>query len=307
MIFTSLYIHIPFCSHRCGYCDFNTYAGIEQLIPAYTSALCDELRYLSENAGEILQISTIYFGGGTPSLLSTKELGQILDTIDKHFNILQSPEISIEANPGTLTKDYLQAIRQLGINRISLGMQSANQDELSLLERQHSLLDVKKAVKWSRGAGFDNLNLDLIYGLPKQALSAWMISLESAISLDPEHLSLYALTLEYGTPLKNWVEKGMLPGPDPDEAAEMYEFSRKRLVQAGYLQYEVSNWARKADSGEVYSCAHNLQYWRNLPYLGVGAGAHGYINHIRTVNVSAPHAYIQRMGKKDIQVKELFP
>jgi oxygen-independent coproporphyrinogen-3 oxidase len=307
MIFTGLYIHIPFCTHRCGYCDFNTYAGIDQLIPAYTSGICDEIRYLSENTSEKLHINTIYLGGGTPSLLSVKELDQILGTIDKHFDVLHSLEISIEANPGTVTKNYLEAIHRLGINRISLGMQSANEDELSLLERQHSLLDVIKSVEWSRDAGFCNLNLDLIFGLPGQSSSAWLTSLDAAIKMHPEHLSLYALTIEHGTPLQHRVGKGLLPEPDPDEAAEMYELAGERLVQAGYHQYEISNWARKLDTGELYSCKHNLQYWRNLPYLGVGAGAHGYIQRFRTINVLTPYAYIQRMAKKDSSMQVSFP
>ena len=298
MIFNSLYIHIPFCNHRCGYCDFNTYAGFQGLIPAYAQAVCAELEYLSHSVMEQLPIHTIYFGGGTPSVVPANQLGEILKTVKKHFYLLPSPEITLEANPGTVSEVYLTQIHALGINRISLGMQSADQNELAMLERQHTHEDVVRAVKWSRKAGIDNLNLDLIFGLPYQTLKSWLISVEAALSLQPEHLSLYSLTLEHGTPMQHKVETGVLPEPDPDTAADMYEAASERLTKAGYIQYEISNWALVNDSGENYSCKHNLQYWRNLPYFGVGAGAHGFINHYRTVDTATPGAYIRRMRKK---------
>lgn len=298
MIFNSLYIHIPFCIHRCGYCDFNTYAGLQGLIPAYSQAVSSEIEHLSHSALELIPIHTIYFGGGTPSLVHENSLRDILTTINNHFYLTPSPEITLEANPGTVSEVYLKKIRNLGVNRISLGMQSANQDELALLERQHNYMDVVRAVDWSRKAGIKNLNLDLIYGLPDQQLKTWLISLEAALSLQPEHLSLYALTIEHGTPMQHKVETGILPEPDPDMAADMYEAASERLKESGYIQYEISNWARVNDSGELCSCKHNLQYWRNLPYLGVGAGAHGYINHYRTIDVATPGAYIRRMDNK---------
>ncbi len=298
MIINSLYIHIPFCIHRCGYCDFNTYAGLQRLIPAYSKAVCIELAYLSQSVKERLLVHTIYFGGGTPSLVPADGLSDILDTVDNHFDLLPSPEITLEANPGTVTEEYLTQVHSLGVNRISLGMQSADQKELTLLERQHTFKDVVRAVKWLRNAGIDNLNLDLIFGLPFQVLKSWQITLEAALSLQPEHLSLYALTLEHGTPLQHKVATGILPEPDPDIAADMYEAASERLANARYTQYEISNWALTNDSGEQYSCQHNLQYWRNLAYIGVGAGAHGFINHYRTVNVATPGAYIRRMRNK---------
>ncbi len=297
MEFTSLYIHVPFCLHRCGYCDFNTYAGLQRLIPAYTEAVCKELKYISETATNRLHIHTIYFGGGTPSLLSPKQLEDILRTAKECFDLAPAPEISLEANPGTVSREFLKQICELGINRISLGMQSAHATELALLERQHTEKDVVRAVEWARDAGIRNLNLDLIFGLPGQDLQAWLASLEAALSLQPEHLSLYALTLEHGTPLQHKVASGRLPEPDSDVAADMYEAARDRLREAGFTHYEISNWARAKAGGEVYSCLHNLQYWRTLPYLGVGAGAHGFINHMRTVNVATPNAYIGRLGR----------
>lgn len=298
MILNSLYIHIPFCIHRCGYCDFNTYAGLQGLIPAYTQAVCREIDYLSHSVNERLAIHTIYFGGGTPSLLDENELDNILTIIRDHFYLLPSPEITLEANPGSVSDEYLKKIHILGVNRISIGMQSANQNELALLERQHSYEDVVKAVEWSRIAGINSLNLDLIYGLPYQTLNSWMVSLEAALSLQPEHLSLYALTLEHGTHMQHKVDKGNLPEPDSDVAADMYDAASKRLAEAGYIHYEISNWACVKNSSELFSCKHNLQYWRNMPYLGVGAGAHGFINHFRTVDVSTPGSYVNRMNNK---------
>jgi oxygen-independent coproporphyrinogen III oxidase len=292
MVSYSIYIHIPFCSHRCGYCDFNTYAGLEDLIAPYTQALCAEIEYIATSSPP-LPAHTIFFGGGTPSLLPAAEVKRILLALSKAFDFSPLIEISLEANPGTLSLSYLQELRQLGINRLSLGVQSANPAELRLLERQHNYTDVIQAAGWARQAGFDNLNLDLIYGLPDQSLESWQRTLDLAIGLHPEHFSLYALTLEHGTPFGRWAARGLISEPDPDLAADMYEWAAQRLSLAGYDQYEISNWACRRN-GQLLACRHNLQYWRGLPYLGLGAGAHGYAASQRTVNVLAPQAYIQR-------------
>ena len=292
----SLYIHIPFCTHRCGYCDFNTYAGLEVLIPSYTQAVCQEILLVSSSSNDRLQIGTIYFGGGTPSLLPIGEVESILSIINKQFQLIESVEITLEANPGTVSTRYLKQLNSLGINRLSLGMQSANQNELALLERHHSYMDVVHALEWSRDAGINNLNLDLIYGLPYQGFKKWAVNVEAALTLHPEHLSLYALTIEDGTPLQRKVKTGVIPEPDQDHIADMYEYASELLADAGYIQYEISNWAISSQCNQLFSCMHNLQYWRNLPYLGVGAGAHGFINHQRTENVSAPGVYINRLN-----------
>jgi oxygen-independent coproporphyrinogen III oxidase len=292
----SIYIHIPFCTRRCGYCDFNTYAGLEGLISSYCQAICREISILSSSVKERLPISTIYFGGGTPSLLPINEIQKILLILNKDFNVEGSVEISFEANPGTVTKEYLVQLRLLGVNRLSFGMQSANPSELVLLERQHLVIDIKNSVEWARIAGFNNLNLDLIFGLPNQEINAWVTSIQAALSLHPEHLSLYALTIEKGTPLYHKVIEGFLPEPDQDLAADMYDYACIKLSEAGYSQYEISNWALFNQNGNLFSCHHNLQYWRNLPYIGIGAGAHGYINHIRTENVLKPGEYINRLN-----------
>lgn len=291
----SVYLHIPFCSHRCGYCDFNTYAGLQALIPDYVTALVEEIRWLSRAAEEKLPVHTIFFGGGTPSLLPIGEIERILSALRSAFAVQEDAEITLEANPGTLSAGYLVELRRLGVNRLSLGVQSAHPGELRLLERQHDYSDVTRSVSWARQASFDNLNLDLIFGLPEQPLSIWQRTLELTVGLAPEHFSLYALSLEHGTPFGTWARRGLLSTPDPDAAADMYEWATEKLTIHGYAQYEISNWARRDASGNLLACRHNLQYWRNLPYLGLGAGAHGYANGMRTANILSPTAYIERL------------
>jgi oxygen-independent coproporphyrinogen-3 oxidase len=287
----SLYFHIPFCTHRCAYCDFNTYAGQHDSIPEYVNALCKEIEFVGGNLpAEPIAIHTIFFGGGTPSLLSPGQFALILQGVRAHFDLNEDAEITLEANPGTVAFDNLQQFRALEINRLSLGVQSANTEELHMLERMHDFFEVIEAVSSAHKAGFDNLNLDLIYGLPGQTLQAWQTSVKRILDLNPEHISAYALTLEHGTPFGRWAARGLLPIPDPDLAADMYEWASEVFDAAGYIQYEISNWAR---SGR--RCAHNLQYWRGLPYLGLGAGAHGYANGLRYSNALRIKTYIDRL------------
>ena len=297
---TSLYFHIPFCRQRCYYCDFNTYAGMEQWISGYTVALCAEIGQVAGQAGDRLEVHTFFFGGGTPSILGIPQLESILQTVRQNFTLLENLEGSLEANPGTVTPGYLKDLRRLGINRLSLGMQSANPEELHLMGRIHDTPDVIQAVKWARQAGFDNINLDLIFGLPFQTMEQWQNSVELALKLNPEHLSLYALTVEEGTPFFQWTERGLIPVPDDDLAAEFYEWASDRLDRAGFFQYEISNWARKNSEGILLTCRHNLQYWRTLPYLGFGAGAHGFARGLRTANAAAIPAYISLCDAKKV-------
>ena len=313
----SLYFHIPFCTHRCAYCDFNTYAGQEEMIPAYVEALAREVEYVGRSlqdyqtnrpSTDSTKVHTIFFGGGTPSLLSPLQFDSIFKSIRSTFTLTDDCEITIEANPGTVSYDDLLALREIGINRISYGVQSANAFELRMLERAHNFFDVIQAVTSARKAGFDNLNLDLIYGLPEQTLSTWQTTVQRILDLRPEHISAYALTLEHGTPFGRWASKGLLPLPDPDLAAEMYEWLGKSLESAGYVQYEISNWAKLKDEGRKmkdensagesssFQCRHNLQYWRGLPYLAFGAGGHGYANGVRYSNVLRIKTYIERLN-----------
>ncbi|HSM70586.1 MAG TPA: radical SAM family heme chaperone HemW [Anaerolineales bacterium] len=301
----SLYLHIPFCTHRCAYCDFNTYANQESLIPAYVDALCKEIEFIGHHAERsekhAVEAHTIFFGGGTPSLLSPLHFDSILKSIRNAFDLTDDTEITIEANPGTVTYDSLRQLREIGVNRISYGVQSANMEELHMLERTHNFFDVIEAVTSARKAGFENLNLDLIHGLPEQSMDTWQSTVKRILDLHPEHISAYALTLEHGTPFGRWASKGLLPLPDPDLAAEMYEWLGEELESAGYVQYEISNWAKPNRE-----CKHNLQYWRGLPYLAFGAGAHGYANGYRYSNVLRIRTYIERLSD-DQSVNHKFP
>jgi oxygen-independent coproporphyrinogen-3 oxidase len=298
----SLYFHIPFCLHRCAYCDFNTYARQESLIPAYVQALCREIEIVGHAAPERLTAHTIFFGGGTPSLLSAIQFESILTRIRDSFNITPAAEISLEANPGTVTQESLQDLHALGFNRISLGVQSIHPDELHQLERIHDPFDVIKAVSWARHAGFENLNLDLIFGLLEQNLERWQETVKFILRLHPEHLSLYALTVEHDTPFGRWAQRGLVPLPDPDTAADMYEWAGATLESVGFEQYEISNWARPG-----WQCRHNLQIWRGQPYLGFGAGAHGFVNRLRIANVLRAKTYIERLSPCDPIPEPLFP
>jgi len=286
----SLYLHIPFCQVRCAYCDFNTYAGLDDLITPYSRALAAEVEGVGEAGGRPMA-HTVFFGGGTPSLLPLGDLSRVLDAIRASFHLAADAEITLEANPGTVTRDYLFGLRALGVNRLSFGVQSTHPHELRLLDRMHLFGDAAQAVSWARAAGFDDLNLDLIFALPHQTLDRWRQTVERTLALGPDHISAYALSLEHGTPMRAWVYRGLLPLPDPDVAADMYLLADELLARNGFEQYEISNWSRPGRA-----CRHNLQYWRNEPYLGFGAGAHGYAQGQRYANVLAPTAYIERLA-----------
>ena len=324
----SLYLHIPFCTHRCAYCDFNTYAGQEESIPAYVDALCREIEFVAKRLpspfrrGAGGEVHTIFFGGGTPSLLSPLQFTSIFKAIRANFSLTEDAEITIEANPGTVSYEALLELRKIGINRISFGVQSANMEELRMLERTHDFFTVIEAVTSARKAGFENLNLDLIYGLPEQTLQTWQTTVQRILDLHPEHISAYALTLEHGTPFGRWATKGLLPLPDPDLAAEMYEWASEILEANGYIQYEISNWAKNVESRTSnvqastfdirpltpsFACRHNLQYWRGLPYLAFGAGAHGYANGYRYSNVLRIKTYIERLIEHSTFNLQPFP
>lgn len=305
MDLTSLYLHVPFCHHRCSYCDFNTFAGQNRNIPEYVKALCREIELVSTSAPRRVTAHTVFFGGGTPSLLDPDHYTKIFATLGRCFDLSPDAEITIEANPGTVSPEYLQKLRRVGVNRLSYGMQSAHPDDLRLLERQHDFFDVVRAVTWARQAGFDNLSLDLIFGLPGQPFERWRETLDRALGMHPQHISLYALTIEHGTPLQKRWKRGLIPLVDDDLAADMYEHAIDRLEAAGLVQYEISNWAAVRPEGGLFSCQHNLQYWRNRPYLGFGAGAHGCAAGARTMNVGGIRPYIERCLQADGQMR--FP
>ncbi len=285
----SLYLHIPFCQQRCSYCDFNTYTTVADLRHDYALAMAKEIAVVASSRRR--QAHTIFFGGGTPSLMKASELDLILSTLRECFVLSEDAEITLEANPDSVDRPYLDSLRKLGINRLSFGVQSIHPTELNLLGRSHSFDTVIQAFSQSREAGFDNINLDLIYGLPDQTLSQWADSLTAAIELHPEHLSLYCLTIELGTPLYRQLRNGQIASPDPDMAADEYELASEMTAAAGYTQYEISNWSLPG-----FQCEHNLTYWRNGQYLGFGAGAHGHAAGWRYEVVKQPRVYIRRMA-----------
>jgi oxygen-independent coproporphyrinogen-3 oxidase len=280
---SALYLHFPFCRRKCNYCSFVSYQCREADIPAYIDALKQELALRA--AGK--HIRTIYFGGGTPSLLSPDQFEDIISTIRSLCNVDKEAEITIEANPGTVDEPYLAAIRRIGINRISLGVQSLDDGELALLGRIHTAGEARKAVQLAQNAGFTNLNIDLIYGIPGQTLLNWKNTLAEAIKLNAEHLSLYALSLEGDEPLSLAIERGELPAVNPDLCAEHYELAEDSLAEHGYHHYEISNWAKTG-----YECRHNLVYWRNESYIGVGAAAHSYLDSHRFATTKDINEYL---------------
>jgi oxygen-independent coproporphyrinogen-3 oxidase len=299
----ALYLHIPFCRRRCSYCDFNTYTTLGGLQEAYTAALAREIRQvgaLARAAGDDAPgAHTIFFGGGTPSLLSPRQVETILTAAREAFAVAPEAEITMEANPGTVDEAYLSAVRALGVNRLSYGVQSALPGELALLGREHDFDQAVAAVGLARAAGFDNLNLDLIYGLPGQSVADWRRTLAAVLPLagvtsGVTHISLYCLTIEPGTPMHRWLHDGTIRPPDPDVAADQYELAGHELARAGFGHYEISNWALPGRE-----CRHNLVYWRNEPYLGLGAGAHGMAGGYRYQVVRQPRAYIRRVGMTD--------
>ena len=283
----ALYVHVPFCLSKCPYCDFNTYQGIEGLMGLYADALSTELTLWGRVLGRP-QVNTVFFGGGTPSYLGPESLGRIMATISSNFELSEGAEVTVEANPGDLTPETLAGFKSIGATRLSIGVQSLDDGLLKMLGRRHSAYEALAAHSAAREAGFDKVNLDLIYGLPNQALGQWQQTLESAAEAAPGHLSLYALTLEEGTPMEQWVRRGTLPEPDPDLAADMYELATERLGGAGYARYEISNWAFPG-----HESLHNKAYWLNLPYLGVGPGAHSRLGSRRFWTVRPPRDYIK--------------
>ncbi len=285
----SIYLHVPFCTTRCTYCAFNTYTNLEYLVPEFVDALIAEIRLNGAN-NTYVQVHSVYFGGGTPSLLSAGQLAAVLVALHESFRLTSDCEITMEANPNDLSARYLADLRAIGIDRLSIGLQSANDDELVLFARDHNATDVAGVMRMVRAAGFDNVSLDLIYGLPGQSLSAWQRSVDYLISLQPDHASLYALGLEVGTAMYAGVRSGRLPEPDDDLSADMYDLATDALAKTGYVQYEISNWSKLG-----MPCVHNLQYWRNLPYVGMGPGAHGYAGGVRYATVRSPRRYINLM------------
>ncbi len=284
-----LYIHIPFCAHICPYCDFTTYAGKESLIPRYVAAVQRELERIA-GSHDGRPVATIFIGGGTPSLLSPAQMSALLETCRRELAVERDAEVSIEANPNGLTADLLAGYREAGVNRLSIGAQTFDRRGLRTLGRHHEADDVLTALSTARLVGFDNLSLDFIFGWPGQTLARWDDDLDRLIALGDDgldHLSLYSLIIEPGTPFADAAARGILRMPDDDATADMYERAMSKLAGAGWTHYEVANWSRTPDR---YS-RHNVLYWRYGDYYGIGAGAHGNMRGQRTMNHLLPETY----------------
>lgn len=297
-----IYIHIPFCKSKCDYCDFYSLAGAEERMDAYQKALLAHMKETSLVAGKIL-VDTVYFGGGTPSYYGEKRLRELLKAIKKLFRVEKDAEITLEANPDSVTVQSLKALRRAGFNRISIGLQSACPEELSDIHRPHSVQQGDAAVAAARAAKLQNLSLDLIYGLPGQSEESWHATVEHALSLNPEHLSCYGLKVENGTPLAARVGRGEVL-PDDDTQAEMYLWTVERLKQAGYEQYEISNFAKPG-----YESRHNLRYWLMRPYVGFGPGAHSDFGGRRYAWIRDLDGYIKGVleGGELLESQDLIP
>lgn len=283
-----LYIHVPFCIRKCNYCDFVSVPLEEEQVKSYLQALRQEITYYSTTLeAKDKQIASVFVGGGTPTCLKPGQLGGILEWVQEAFAVWPQAEITTEANPGTVSLASLKELRTAGFNRISLGVQSTHQELLRLIGRIHNFAEAREAVEAARRAGFDNLNLDLIFGLPNQTATHWRRSLADILSLQPEHLSCYGLQLEEGTPLTCAIERGELQACPEDLELEMYLTAIETLEGAGYQHYEISNFARPG-----YQCQHNLLYWHNQEYLGLGPAAHSYLEQSRFSNVENNAKYV---------------
>jgi oxygen-independent coproporphyrinogen-3 oxidase len=294
-----LYVHVPFCLTRCGYCDFNAYAGLDHLASRYVTALLREAELAAPGwAGEAF--ASVFLGGGTPTMLDAADLRGLLAALRDGFDLAPDAEITIEANPDTVDERTLAALLEAGYGRLSMGAQSFDRSVLASLERIHDPASVGRAMRDARAAGYANVSLDLIYGADGERLGSWERTLRKAVELEPEHVSAYALTVEPSTPLGRKVGRGLVPAPDPDVQADMFELACSILAEAGYGHYEVSNWAKPG-----FACAHNLGYWERRPYLGLGAGAHSYRDDRRWWNVR-PLGGEERLEPSDAYLEEVF-
>lgn len=285
----SLYIHIPFCVRKCGYCDFLSASADEKARDRYVQALLMEIERYRRTETADRKIKTLYIGGGTPSILSVDQLDCIMQKIKYTFNFCDDIEASMEMNPGTASKEKCRALYQMGINRLSIGLQSTNDMELKTLGRIHSYEDFINTYTWCREAGFQNINVDLMAALPYQTVESYTTGLRKIIRLAPEHISAYSLILEEGTPFYQKYNSGCYPLPDEEQERLMYRETEQILAQAGYERYEISNYAKKG-----YACRHNLVYWQGGDYLGLGLGSSSYMDGVRFHNTTDFNTYVNQ-------------
>ena len=290
-----VYVHVPFCSVRCGYCDFNTYTADELGEGATRASYAETAIQEVVRAGEAVgrrQVETVFFGGGTPTQLPAADLVRLLRSVDDHLGLASGVEVTTEANPDSVTPESLATLREGGFTRISFGVQSAVPHVLRTLERTHDPANVERAVRWAREVGFDQISVDLIYGSPGESVTDWKASVDHALSLEPNHISAYALIVEQGTAFARKVSRGEVVMPDDDETADKYLMADEMFTAAGLDWYELSNWA----VDEAAHCRHNELYWSGGEWWGIGPGAHSYLDRRRWWNVKHPAAYAQRLA-----------
>ena len=300
-----VYVHVPYCAHRCGYCDFNTYLDSDGSAATYVDAAIAELRLAARALGpDRPAVDTVFVGGGTPTLLPASELVRLLDGVRAELGLAVDAEVTTEANPESVDAAYLSKLRDGGFTRVSFGMQSARPHVLAVLERRHTPGRPEQCVAWARAAGFEQVSLDLIYGTPGETDDDWHVSLDAALAANPDHISAYGLTVEPGTRLAAQVGRGEVAAPEDDVLADRYEIADDVLEDAGLHWYEISNWARD-DAG---SCRHNLGYWRGGDWWGIGPGAHSHVGGVRWWNVRLPaaHAAAVRDGRSPAEGREVL-
>lgn len=297
---TGLYIHVPFCSSKCCYCDFNSYAGKLELVEEYFKSMKKEIS-LYRREMQYNLVDTIFIGGGTPSMVNPRLIGGILEECRAYFNIADQCEITIESNPGTLDEVKLQAYRNYGIGRISIGLQAYQENLLRYLGRRHSTEEFVSAVKLAQSAGFKNVNADVIFGIPGQTMEDWKDTLKVLVDLGVAHISAYSLKIEEGTRFGDMLKRGELVPMEDELDREMYHYAIDYLKQNGFTHYELSNFAK-----EDCQCLHNLTYWKCIEYLGLGAGAHSYLQDIRFSNVDSIEEYIDYLSMGEKPVEERF-
>ena len=295
-----IYIHIPFCVKKCAYCDFLSCPADDETKDRYVQALCREIEWSKDCLKEYL-VDTVFIGGGTPSILEEKYIGQILETLRNAARVSDDAEITIECNPGTLTMEKLEAYKDAGINRISLGLQSANDKELKTIGRIHDYEEFKKSFNLARLAGFKNINVDLMSALPGQTLDSYKDTLAKAITLNPDHISAYSLIVEDETALKDMVESGEVNLPSEDDEREMYYYTKEFLGRTGYKRYEISNYAK-----DGFECRHNIGYWKRVEYLGFGIGAASLFKGERFSNTSDINRYMHILEEDVMNADEIW-
>jgi len=303
-----VYLHVPYCSVRCGYCDFNTYTATElgggASQASYAATAVREVDLLASVLPGAPQVETVFFGGGTPTLLPSADLVAMLSSVRDRFGLAADAEVTTEANPDSVTPESLAELREGGFTRVSFGMQSAVPAVLAVLDRTHDPERVPQAVAWAREAGFEQISLDLIYGTPGESVADWQLSVEAALACAPDHVSAYSLIVEDGTALARQVRSGVVPMPDEDDLADKYVLVDDLLTAAGLGWYEVSNWARDTDA----RCRHNELYWTSQNWLGIGPGAHAHLGGVRWWNAKHPTAYAARLeaGESPALARELL-